>query len=219
MAASRTAVAAPAGGLRRIVVIDRDGGRGSADWCPAAGYEPVWWPAPARAMRDGGPHVAGCAQVAADGAAANRAGSAVLVGRPGGHRRDRARVVAAVRDLPADEAVLLHAAACTAALAGALRLVHAVPVSFAERSVGLEAAVAHGAALLDAACGVLAGKEPDVPVTTRLCRARPHELLGADLDADLLVVGGAGVGGHDRLGLVALTALHHAPCPVLLVPR
>jgi nucleotide-binding universal stress UspA family protein len=56
-------------------------------------------------------------------------------------------------------------------------------------------------------------------VKTWLARVRPHELVGEELDADLLVVGGPRADVPDRLGLVARSALHHAPCAVLLIPR
>ena len=65
--------------------------------------------------------------------------------------------------------------------------------------------------------------------STQLLRVRPHELVGEELDADLLVVGGPRTehGATERrgsvqpggMGLVAHSALHHAPCPVLLAPR
>jgi nucleotide-binding universal stress UspA family protein len=53
---------------------------------------------------------------------------------------------------------------------------------------------------------------------------RPYELVGEALHADLLVVGGARTdrtagGPGSGPGLVAHSALHHAPCPVLLTPR
>jgi nucleotide-binding universal stress UspA family protein len=92
-------------------------------------------------------------------------------------------------------------------------------VSFAERSIGLAAALEHARRLLDAAARRLATESPDVRVMTRLCRAHPHELVGEDLDTGLLVVGGPRRGGVDDLGLVARSALHHATCPVLVVPR
>jgi nucleotide-binding universal stress UspA family protein len=44
-------------------------------------------------------------------------------------------------------------------------------------------------------------------------------VVGERLDADLVVLGGPRPGTDGALGLVALSALHHAPCPVLLVPR
>ena len=70
---------------------------------------------------------------------------------------------------------------------------------------------------------------PSSSRATQLLRVRPHELVGEALDADLLVVGGprtdtgrptAGRRSSPAVsGLVAHSALHHAPCPVLLAPR
>lgn len=60
----------------------------------------------------------------------------------------------------------------------------------------------------------------DVDVVTRLARVHPHELVGEDLDTGLLVLGGPRRDVvDDDLGLVARSALHHATCPLLIVPR
>ncbi len=155
-------------------------------------------------------------------AAAARLADRVLVLRtaaaPDAHRP---HVVCAVHRLPDDAAVVADAAASAAGLGARLTIVHAVPRSFAERSVGLAAALTRGRQLLDAAAARAAAHEPGLPVDHRLLRVRPHELVGEALHADLLVVGGArperGAGAGP--GLVAHSALHHAPCPVLLSPR
>ncbi len=138
---------------------------------------------------------------------------------PDGHRR---HVVCAVHRLPDDAAVVADAAASAAGLGARLTVVHAVPRSFAERSVGLAAALTRGRQLLDAAVTRAVAHEPGLPVDCRLLRVRPHELVGEALHADLLVVGGARPGCRRNAagpGLVAHSALHHAPCPVLLAPR
>jgi nucleotide-binding universal stress UspA family protein len=130
------------------------------------------------------------------------------------------RVAAAVRDLPGDDRVLAEAAAASAYLGATLLILHAVPVSFAERSVGLDAAVDHGRQVLARAAANAADRLPDGCVTvSKLVRAYPHELVGEALDADLLVMGGPRPGVGMASGLVLRTALHHAPCPVLLAPR
>jgi nucleotide-binding universal stress UspA family protein len=106
--------------------------------------------------------------------------------------------------------------------------VHAVPCSFGERSVDLAGAVAHGRRLLDAAAAHAEALRAGLVPNTQLLRVRPHELVGEALDADLLVVGGPRTGPRTDhpgsvqpggLSLVAHSALHHAPCPVLLTPR
>jgi nucleotide-binding universal stress UspA family protein len=212
------AVAGPDTG-RLVLMARADGPTGTwaAGWSRAAGYELVTRSPVEAADVSGGPIVGG--RLTADIAASNHAGASVLLHRGSAIPPKRRRTVAALGDLPADEAVLLHAAACAAALGGPLMLVHAVPVSFGERSIGLDAAVAHGEAVLATASALLAGKEPEVEVVTRLVRSRAHEEVAAECTAALLVLGGARVGSGDPLGLVALSAVHHAGCPMLLVPR
>ncbi len=186
-------------------------------WCGRAGWE-------LRSHPDTGPAAA---------AAAARLDARVLVLRPvppagpdravgDEARASSPRIVAAVRGLPDDAPVVADAAACAARGGGRLTVVHAVPRSFAGRSVGLADAVAHGRRLLDAAAERAAAQEPGLRVDRHLVRVRPHELVGEALHADLLVVGGPRTGrpgGGAGCGLVAHSALHHAPCPVLLTPR
>ncbi|MEJ3653274.1 universal stress protein [Actinomycetes bacterium KLBMP 9759] len=128
-------------------------------------------------------------------------------------------IVAAVQRLPEDEALIVAAAECAAVTGTRLVILHAVPRSFGERSVGIAEALAHASAVVRDAAAIAAAAAPDVDVTTRVVRARPHEVVGEDLDASLLLVGGARSGHDEQLGLVTLSALHHAPCAVLIVPR
>jgi nucleotide-binding universal stress UspA family protein len=154
------------------------------------------------------------AQATAD---AGRTGDSVLVLRAD-PLAGRPRIVAALRALPDDAAVLADAIDAAVHLRGSLTLVHAVPLSFGERSVGLSDALHRGECLLlDArALGDAAGV--DAPVDTRLVRAWPHELVGEQLHANLLAIGGPRAGA-EGVGLVAATAVRHAPCPVLLAAR
>jgi nucleotide-binding universal stress UspA family protein len=148
------------------------------------------------------------------------AGRSVLI--PGAAvpvQRGTPQVVAAIRDLPGDESVLAEAAAIAGPLDGDVVVVHGVPLSFGERSVGLADAVERGQRLLDLAVALLATDAPGITVHPRLLRAHPHELVGEELDADLLVLGGPLPRIPARLGLVASSALQHAPCPVLLAAR
>jgi hypothetical protein len=185
-------------------------------WCRATGYELVRPTVPNTGF-EFGPQDDEGPRIAEDVGVLSGTGTTILVNRsaPGGGGGAE-RVVAAVQDLPADEPVLADAATCTRALRGSLQLVHCVPLSFAERSVGLDAAVTAGLTVLNAGLAYL-NRRSDVSATARLLREWPHELAGEDLSASLLVVGGART-GH-RLGLVALSALYHAPCSVLLTPR
>jgi hypothetical protein len=148
------------------------------------------------------------------------AGRSVLIpGPPGPGRSGPRRVVAAVRDLPSDAAVLAEAAAAAAQLDAAVVPVHGVPLSFGERSVGLTDALAHGHRVLDAAVDRLTADVPGLTVLPRLLRVRPHELVGEELEADLLVLGGPRPRIPARVGLVGCSAVQHAPCPVLLAAR
>jgi hypothetical protein len=132
---------------------------------------------------------------------------------------ERPRIVAALRSLPEDAAVLAEAVDAAVYLRGSLTVVHGVPLSFGERSVGLSEAVARGEDLLLNARTLVDTAGRDVPVDARLVRAWPHELVGEQLDADLLAIGGPRAGAAGGVGLVAATALCHAPCPVLLAAR
>lgn len=141
----------------------------------------------------------------------------VLVARPDADRAGPLRVVAAVRDLPAELPVLAEAADVAAELGAELVIAHAVPLSFGEHSVGMDAALDRGRRTLEAAAARVAELAPELAVSTSLTRRWAHELLGEGLDADIVVLGGRRAGAG--LGLVSRSAVRHAPCPVLLVPR
>ena len=72
-----------------------------------------------------------------------------------------------------------------------------------------------------AAAAAELGAEPGVPVEAEAFEGHPALVL-ADVakDADLLVVGSRGRGGFKALvlGSVSTSVLHHAPCPVVIVP-
>lgn len=65
------------------------------------------------------------------------------------------------------------------------------------------------------------GADPDVDIATTIGRGDPaSELLERSRHADLLVVGTRGMGGFKGLllGSVSQHVLHHAACPVVVVP-
>lgn len=148
-----------------------------------------------------------------------RLGSAVLLLRTPPRGTGAERIAVGVKTLPDDGDAIVSAAQCATAAKADLVILHAVPTSFAERSVGLGAALDRGHALLAHATRVARRAAPAVSVTMHLMRALPHEIVGENLDADLLVLGGHRPDTERTLGLVALSALHHAPCSVLLVTR
>ena len=152
-------------------------------------------------------------------AIASGAGDSVLIPRAEPPRASRPRVVAALRSLPDDACVLVDALDAAAHLNGLLVVLHGVPLSFGERSIGRAEAVDRGRDLLGDARALVEGADTGVAVEVALVRAWPHEIVGELLDADLLVLGGPRGGSSDRLGLVAASAVRHAPCAVLLAPR
>jgi nucleotide-binding universal stress UspA family protein len=152
-------------------------------------------------------------------AVACAAGDSLLVARTDAPAARRPRVAAALHDLPDDASVLVDALDAAAHLDGTLIVLHAVPLSFGERTVGRAEALRHGRGLLEQARALAVGAGADAAVEVRLVRAWPHEIVGELLDADLLVLGGPRTGSLGRFGLVTASALRHAPCPVLLSPR
>jgi nucleotide-binding universal stress UspA family protein len=152
------------------------------------------------------------------GAIAPLTGGPVLMGPAGSTDTAPRQVTATLHDLPDDGPVLAAAVDTARYLGRPLVIVHGLPVSFAERSVGLGHALEHGRRLLDAAARQLRTDTPDLSVVTRLVRAHPHELVG-ELATGLLVIGGPRRHLPDDLGPVACTAVQHATCPVLIVPR
>jgi nucleotide-binding universal stress UspA family protein len=110
-------------------------------------------------------------------------------------------------------------------LNGELVVLHGVPLSFGECSIGRAEAAERGHHLLRDTRALVEGADTGVAVEVALVRAWPHEILGERLDADLLVLGGPRAGSNDRLGLVGLvglvaaSAVRHARCAVLLAPR
>jgi nucleotide-binding universal stress UspA family protein len=78
------------------------------------------------------------------------------------------------------------------------------------------------AQVLDDALRSPSEQYPDAPVSRRVIEGPARRtLLDAALEADLLVVGARRRQGHLglQLGLINHAVLHHAPCPVAVVPR
>ncbi len=73
--------------------------------------------------------------------------------------------------------------------------------------------------LLDKVASEMGGTLPETTVS--IAAGNPaEELVRASRDADMLVVGSRGSGGFGRLlmGSVSSQVMHHAVCPVVLIP-
>ncbi|GAA4542127.1 universal stress protein [Pseudonocardia xishanensis] len=166
-----------------------------------------------RDWADGEPDVVPAGPALVVSAAARGADGPLLLLRSPAPEAPRT-VVVAVQEQAADAPVVEAAVALSEACGARLRIVHAVPRSFGARSVGLGEAVQRGRRLVGGAAAGVGGS-----AVGELVRAWPHEVLDETLDADLLVVGGARPAQPTELGPTTRSALLHAPCPVLVVPR
>ena len=72
---------------------------------------------------------------------------------------------------------------------------------------------------VDKARSEISGTAPEITVSVATGEAT-EELVSASRDADLLVVGSRGTGGFSRLllGSVSSQVVHHAACPVVVIP-
>jgi len=121
----------------------------------------------------------------------------------GRHRR-----VTAMVGGPEDACVVMHAADVALTLRADLLVLHAVPDPLTHHPISLAQDPDEVLAAAETAVATLARP----PATTiELVRSHPHEVIAARTDTDLLVV------GRGRSGSVTRTALHLAPCPVLVV--
>jgi len=117
-------------------------------------------------------------------------------------------VTALVGGSPDDPVVLARAADTALILRADLMVLHAVPDPLTHNPISTQRQPDE---ILIAAEKVMAGLGRYPPTSIELVRSHPHEVIATRTDSDLLVV------GRGRSGAVMRSALHLAPCPVLVV--
>ncbi|USX54484.1 universal stress protein [Lentzea sp. HUAS12] len=131
----------------------------------------------------------------------------VVRGTQAARRGLHGRVTALVSGGPDDAAVLARAADFASVHHAALRVLHAAPLPLLRDDLDEDHSW-----VLERSTALLAGR----PHTAVLVRRHPHEAISRCSDSDLIVVG---PGETRTCGAVTRAALHHAPCPVLVVHR
>ncbi|MCE7004660.1 universal stress protein [Kibdelosporangium philippinense] len=110
-----------------------------------------------------------------------------------------------------DDAVVRRAVQFAVRTRSKLRLVHAVPLPGAH-TVPISTEPAD---VLEHAHDLVREMAPDLTPSLRLVRSQPHEAVRSSERSDLLVLGPGSLPG--KLSVITSTALHMAPCPVLVV--
>jgi len=112
-----------------------------------------------------------------------------------------------------------------------LKLVAAWTLTYIAAPIGMMAPIddnllpelqANARAVLDQAVAETIGDGTDIEIEKSVCEGSPAQVLvDAAQGADLIVVGTRGHGGFAGLllGSVSQQIAHHAPCPVVIVPR
>jgi len=131
----------------------------------------------------------------------------VVRGTTAARRGLHGRVTALVSGGPDDAVVLARAVEFATSHCSTLRVLHAAPMPVVREGFDEDHSW-----VLERSTDLLAG----FPHTAVLVRRQPHEAISRCADTDLLVVG---PGETRACGAVTRAALHHAPCPVLVVHR
>lgn len=139
----------------------------------------------------------------------------VVRGRSSALRGDNHRITALVSGGDNDGLVLESAAAAARRHRAELQVMHAVPMPTTADALDTDHQF-----VLDHAAWRLDELDTRLPHVMVVVRYHPHEAITRCTDSDLVVVGS---GDHHtstgRCGTVTKAALHHAPCPVLVVRR
>lgn len=144
------------------------------------------------------------------------------------HPRPGGPVVAGIDGSPTSDQVLAAAYAQASLLRTSLTIVHTWTDLRLEAVNGfgitpelLQQTAQHAHEIVSERLAGYTTDYPDVPVTTTIVADGPaHQLQTAAADAQLLILGTRGRGGFTGLllGSVSQTVLHHAPCPILIIP-
>jgi nucleotide-binding universal stress UspA family protein len=134
----------------------------------------------------------------------------IVRGEPRAVRAEHGWVTAAVGGQH-DDAVIRRAAEIATRYRDGLRIVHAWPLP-GPRAVPTKAEPNE---VLERARALVAKLVPTLTPSLHLVRSRPHEAVESCSRSDLLVMGPGGA--PERLSAVTRTALHLAPCPVMVV--
>jgi nucleotide-binding universal stress UspA family protein len=142
----------------------------------------------------------------------------ILVGVDGSHHSGRA-LAWAIREAAQHHVRLTVMTVHPAQVRPATQVLWNVPELAEDWRGEEELARAAVSQFVDKVAGEVGGKLPEVTVSA-VIGDPAEELINASRDADLVVVGSRGGGGFATLlmGSVSSKVVHHAACPVVVVP-
>ena len=140
-------------------------------------------------------------------------------------------IVVGIDGSAGSQAALRFAAAEARLRKAKLRLVAAWSLTYVAAPIGMMAPIddallpelqKNARAVIDHAVAEVLGAATDIEIEKTIAEGSPAQVLvDAAQGADLLVVGTRGHGGFAGLllGSVSQQIAHHAPCPIVIVPR
>ena len=140
-------------------------------------------------------------------------------------------IVVGIDGSAGSQAALRFAAAEARLRKAKLRLVAAWSLTYVAAPIGMMAPIDdallpelqdNARAVLDQAVAEVLGDATDIEIEKTIAEGSPAQVLvDAAQGADLLIVGTRGHGGFAGLllGSVSQQIAHHAPCPIVIVPR
>ena len=140
-------------------------------------------------------------------------------------------IVVGIDGSAGSQAALRFAAAEARLRKAKLRLVAAWSLTYVAAPIGMMAPIddallpelqKNARAVIDHAVAEVFGDATDIEIEKTIAEGSPAQVLvDAAQGADLLVVGTRGHGGFAGLllGSVSQQIAHHAPCPIVIVPR